>query len=136
MSDRVFARGDHVGHAVLHNQEARHAQGQRWNLRCDCGAKFSSREDALRVAGPEFACQNCSPREAPKTCSLCAATGHNRQNCPRRHGRVAKYPECCAGLAHRRPKLGACECGERYTPLAPVTLEDVMAMPREDRGTV
>ena len=49
---------------------------------------------------------------------------------PRRGKRYGNHCVECFGMAHRRPKAGACACGEIYTPLPPVTLQDVLEQPR------
>jgi hypothetical protein len=74
---------------------------------------------------------------APKACTTCGCTGHNRQNCAKRE-RADRYCAECAGLPWRRPRgirvLFA--CGEAWEAEPRVTLDDMFEQPHENRRTL
>ena len=116
----------------------------RWTLDClDCSRRSHIGSTALREhmrGAVEFRCPWCRPggiqarkvRAAPPSCSYCHSSDHNRTTCPERdHCRKSsKYCRECSGLAHRREKPVCSGCGERFEALAPMTIEEVMARPR------
>lgn len=72
-------------------------------------------------------------------CSYCRNAGHTRRNCPKRaKSREAKHAwngECpaCADLPWRRSAPMCSGCGGYYAAEPPVTLQDILNRPREDR---
>lgn len=127
--------GKQVGRCVVVRLSENKRLGARWILRCQCGNEFEVLGFNVRDAGPNYACPTCRPRgrrpvRSPIHCTECGSGGHNRATCPRRTMPSKSPLACfgCAGLPHRRPKDG-CVCGGRYAPEAPVTIDDVMAMP-------
>lgn len=116
----------------------------RWTLDClDCGKRSHIGSTALREhmrGSVEFRCPWCRPggiqarrvQAMPPSCSYCHSSDHNRTTCPERdHVRKgSKWCSECSGLAHRRERPRCPGCGERFVDLAPKTLEETMAEPR------
>lgn len=73
------------------------------------------------------------------TCSYCKHVGHTRRNCPERdkavEARGFESGECpeCADLPWRRDQPHCLSCKGYYAPEAPLTIDEFMNRPAEDR---
>lgn len=64
------------------------------------------------------------------TCKTCRSSEDKRRDRTERGPRKGRHCFMCSSLPHRRPRVGLCACGEAFVELAPKTLEETMAEPR------
>lgn len=144
----VFQPGARIGRATVISRRATFAEdsGGYVKFDCDCGGVFSLTAQRAREIAQvmSLACRTCREKDRgkaslrkrarSKTCGHCGVAGHNKRECPKRPSKhEGRHCLLCCGQSWCVEGMKCARCGLDYAPEPPVTLDYVMALPRESR---